>query len=146
MSIAAPIAIPMRCSQTGRLFCACLVWNAQQSRFRFARALLPGSVPSSVVPVKAGTLSHSESDWSGFACPCCGHSVTWPQFVRCGTCQELVCGARCRRLQDGRFHFQCHDGCGGGGICSGHIESYDGVALGSRGTVIAEAVVVTYRY
>lgn len=87
----------------------------------------------------SGSYDINEFDFAGWYCPCCGHGKDmqgeYIQFIKCGTCRELVCGSRVTRLPDGRRNFKCHDGCRGGGILGdGTMESVSGLNVDTNKT------------
>ena len=82
---------------------------------------------ASTSPVQA--FDAKDFDFSGWYCPCCGHSrdaAVYPQFLRCSKCNECVCGARVIRVSPEIQTFECHDGCKHVGRVGGQIETFDG--------------------
>ena len=62
------------------------------------------------------TFDLSEFDLSDFSCPLCGYGERTPltgdvQIVKCGKCQELICGMRVSKVR-GSLTFRCSDKCG----------------------------------
>jgi hypothetical protein len=143
--------VRMRCSMTGQRFLAHFAWNSGSSRYDLyevkaeaqeptgpraagpaaAYAASPGpSRNPAPSPMQSGPpalqLPISECNFAGFYCPCCGYGKQHPikkyEFAKCGTCEELVCGARITLGSIGDV-FRCHDGCSGGGILAGCIQS-----------------------
>src|SRR4051794_26690628 len=98
MSTKPPVAVPMRCARTGKRFFAAYKWNKLRSRYVLQELALAESVPNSAVALGSEcTCTEPEFDNTGFACPLCGHSVDTNvavSFVKCGKCNELVCGGR----------------------------------------------------
>jgi len=85
----------------------------------------------------SSSFSAEDFDFSGWFCPCCGWNKNIRAksiFVQCGTCGELVCGARTVETASGKSKFSCHDGCGGTGTIAGPLESYSGTSR-ERSTV-----------
>lgn len=95
----------------------------------FLSVAKPASQPKPS-PLARQTFDASEFDFGGWFCPCCGYSrdvPAYPQFVRCGTCKEFVCGGRVTRVSTGIATYECHDECKGSGrISENHIETFDG--------------------
>ena len=124
--------VPMRCSLDGRPFRVELSKRDGSKKWRIDRitpgmrvvATTSGAAASASLSPK---LNSAEIDWSGWRCGVCGFgSSNEGQFVQCGTCNELVCGAKVRDLGGGIQTFECYPACGGGGRMSGQIESYSG--------------------
>ena len=85
-----------------------------------------------VLQSQSHAFDATEFDFSGWYCPCCGHSrdvPVHPQFVRCGVCKECVCGARVIHVSPDIKTYECHDGCRSTGRIVGHIETFDGSSI-----------------
>jgi hypothetical protein len=80
----------------------------------------------------------AEFDFTGWVCPWCQASGATGRiaFVKCTTCNGLVCGGRIRQLRDGRDWFVCHDGCGNESGLTNGLTQVDGEGR-SRVTGIA---------
>ena len=99
--------------------------------------LLPGfrAMDSGKGSGASNTFNAGDFDFNGWFCPCCGwnrDSRAKSIFVKCGTCGELVCGARVVEIAGGNSMFACHSGCGGSGTIVGRIESYSGSSREQR--------------
>lgn len=145
------LAVAFRCSQDGRAFRAVLTKDAALGKYRIEK-LLPGmAVTASSSGKSAGAALESAKnltgdlfDWSAWYCLPCGYGKQGGNdFVKCGKCEELVCGAGIREM-DGIRTFACHKRCGNTGRIEGNIDSYgahqmmptgpSGPALGSGRT------------
>ena len=85
-----------------------------------------------VSPSQSHAFDANEFDFSGWYCPCCGHSrdvPVYPPFIRCSKCNECICGARIIRVSPDVQTFECHDGCKNIGRIGGQIESFDGASI-----------------
>jgi len=123
--------VQFRCAETGKLFFVFFVKQSPSHTFQVVSVSRERSAPSRVSQDHSlqnssrteTSFDASDFDWTDWFCPYCGHKDT---FVKCGQCQEVVCGGRVRELQDGTKSYACHDGCGSTGKIEGHIESYKG--------------------
>lgn len=77
-------------------------------------------------PVATGLWTAIEFDHCGWRCPHCrGRGVTVNCFVKCGTCNGLVCGASLIQVHGSGRTFRCP--CGAhADVIDGQIESFDG--------------------
>ncbi len=103
--------------------------KASESREQRTPPPPPGGNPGDVFNIE-------EFNFNGWYCPCCGYGKDEPvefRFVRCGRCNEYVCGARVRRMPDGKIFFRCHDKCGHSGILGeGKIGAMVGMGLDEK--------------
>lgn len=123
--------VQFRCAEKGKLFFVFFVKHNPSHTFQVVSVSKERNAPS------RGSQDHSlrnssrtetsfdasDFDWTDWFCPYCGHKDT---FVKCGQCQEIVCGSRVCELQDGTKSYACHDGCGGTGKIEGYIKTYTG--------------------
>ena len=134
--------VEFRCAKTGEKFVAILIRHSENHKFAIQSMIKADQTGASIKDavhaatlntVKTTNVDDSDTNWSGWYCPCCNYRST-PElnthFLRCGTCSQLVCGGRCHKLEDGGEMFACHNGCGGGGKTSGSIDSYQAVQSG----------------
>ena len=121
--------VQFRCAETGKAFSVLLTRYSPSHHFQLVSvSKSPETPPRGHQRAGSGkeddqqkSFDASDFDWSGWFCPHCGHR----HFYQCGTCQEYICGKRVRHLEDGTDTFACHDGCGGTGVVTGCIESFE---------------------
>ena len=118
------------CAQTGAETVVTFVRSSPSETFRI-QAILPVTNPRSADSkqnaVVASGIDARQFDLTGWRCGSCGHQggLAQASFVRCGTCQRLVCGSKIIVIQNGPQTFRCAPGCNGGGPVEGCISSYD---------------------
>jgi len=130
--------LDFRCAKTGKQFRVIFTRVNHNHNFRIARIL--NSIEQTLITNQSSFSSspelhyHTEAeqkfdakdfDFSGWHCPHCGHKER-PLFIKCGTCQECVCGTRVIKVTDTVSTFECHDGCRGSGEIKGEITDYTG--------------------
>jgi len=119
------------CSATGKPFAISFKRVSEKHRFQID-AIESGRKGSWIGRIfgsseePAQHFAVSEFDFSGFACPHCGHkgSSQVADFFGC-PCKRFLCGARITEA-NGFTLFACHDGCGKTGILGRAIESFAG--------------------
>lgn len=134
--------IEFRCAKTGEKFIAVLIRHSEKHKYTIqsmmktdqSNASIESAVHAATLnTVKATDVDPSDVTWSGWYCPCCNHRRN-PEFdndyVRCGTCGQMVCGGRGHTLEDGSEMFVCTNACGNSGKISGTIDSYKAVQSG----------------
>ena len=123
----------MLCSATGRPFSVTFTRESENERFRIDSIDAGNGTANGASGASCGkpdakpqSFSASEFDFTGFACPHCGHKRNGAvaAFFGCH-CGKLQCGARIR-IVNNVTHATCHDGCGRTGILSGTMEFYAG--------------------
>lgn len=140
--------IPFRCAVTGKIFSAVFVRANPREKFKIVE-MEKATVMKSGAVTNVHSEGHGETrgpqqqtetfkvddfDFTKWHCLHCGLNLKEQVsicFVRCGDCQENVCGGRVR--VEGTWKqkqiFSCHDGCGSEGVLEGRIESYDGSSI-----------------
>lgn len=133
------VTIPMRCGKTGGRFRVIFTREDSKRRFRVQAVRLGSSISATSSSAKGGSaagqtiLTDDGVDWNGWYCPACQYGKDSPaEFVRCNSCNELVCGATIRELRDGVKTFECF--CGGSGRIGGTIEQYSAASGTSAAT------------
>jgi len=133
--------LAFRCAHSGEHFSVLYAKEARDWKFRVRaieesgqviKRLLDPTRPDRAAtthtarPVAAGKWVASEFDHSGWRCPHCrARGATVNCFVKCGTCEGLVCGASIIQVHGGGRTFRCP--CGAhGDVSDGHIESLGG--------------------
>jgi hypothetical protein len=143
------VVIPMRCSESGKrlrvIFAradADSVYQIQEikSGSAVSTRVGPSDAPALVAGIPAAGVQHPSIDngvvdarlvsWNGFLCPHC-QAGSPTSVIRCGRCNELVCGATYRPLRGGRYVFSC-GACGNktSGFMTRPIESFDAKPVG----------------
>ena len=123
--------IAFRCACDGAHFTVGFQRKHNQTKFtvdRIVPATIGGGKGESA---KQASYNADIYDFRNFYCGCCGYSPNdnAPQFVRCGKCRQIVCGAQVYKKLDGPtstvYWFICYPECGHEGPITGRIEEYD---------------------
>lgn len=129
---ASSFTVPMRCSLDGRPFRVEFTRPDSSKKWRIDRVSPGMRVVATVgsadtTQTAAPKLRSDEVDWAGWHCAVCGYGrANEGQFVQCGTCRDLICGATVRNLDEQIRTFECHPTCGGAGRITGDIQDYSG--------------------
>lgn len=128
--------VAFRCARSGDPFTVTMKRFSQSEDFVIHRI---GKSNSNISPKnRPNAVRYDEADkgvnfcdydsdkfsWQGYYCPCCGYLEEY--FVHCGRCDNLVCGCRVTKEDDGNKIFQCYPACGLKGRVTGSIENYGG--------------------
>lgn len=125
------------CAESGAEFVVLFARENAAKKFRIRSIQPVGLQTAERASPRSGSFEHTpvakalnatEFDVSGWECPHCKHgksSVT-TLFVKCGTCNKLVCGSKVITVENGsKSTFQCTPTCGGSGVLTGEIDAYD---------------------
>lgn len=84
-----------------------------------------GSAPPSSFPVDLKKIR--DRDWH---CPWCRKAGRENKFsfIRCGNCDEYICGGQSSIDKNGDRKFRCHEACGNEGYITGRIRQLDGTS------------------
>ena len=117
-----------RCSVKDKPFYIRFARENSQQKFRRDETIVPMFSyrdKSKNKPRNPYEVSDSDLSFNGFRCPHCYHDGSHKNFIfiRCGECQELVCGAKSTETT-----FECADSCGRKGVIrqGSCISSYEG--------------------
>ena len=124
--------ITMRCSRDGSPFWVTFKREAPHPKFTIERIIRATGKGDDPAASKSGNYAADIYDVHNFYCPCCGYAPeNGPQqvfYVRCGSCQELICGGQVYNKLDSPTTtvqwFVCHPACGHQSPLAGRIEEY----------------------
>ena len=133
--------LAFRCAHSGGRFAVLYAKESRDTKFRVRaieedapviKRLLSAATAARAARIHTagriadGAWAAIEFDHSGWRCPYCrSRGVTTNSFVKCGTCNGLVCGASMVQVQGGVRTFRCP--CGAHAeVSDGAIASFDG--------------------
>jgi DNA-directed RNA polymerase subunit RPC12/RpoP len=125
------IGVPFKCAQDGSAFTVMLQRLTSSEPFKIDRisrgsANLHSSSTGEISEPLA-TRKADEFSWSGFYCPCCGYiDDKGPVFVKCLSCEQLVCLSRSYRDKQGQLIFVCSPACGKKGLVTRSLKALKG--------------------
>jgi len=127
-------SVSFNCAKNGREFSVIFTRPSRYEKFRIKETQigqkdLAAAAPAQ--PAQSQSFDANELDFSGWECAHCKHRA-WPQFVKCGSCRRLICGANVVSHQNGQQTFTCAPGCEGDGVLEGEITSFDSASLGAQ--------------